>query len=54
MKYRGYLIEQDLTGYAPKSMEYSYFSGDGETYCGSGETLEDCKRQINELLEDAD
>ena len=54
MKYRGYLIEQDLTGYAPKSMFYIFFSHDGEKYCGSGESTEDCKRQIDEILEDAD
>ena len=53
MKYKGYLIEQDMTGYAPKNMQYSYFL-DEETYSGSGETLEDCKKQIYELLEDAD
>lgn len=53
MKYRGYLIEQDMTGYAPKNMQYHCFL-DEETYSGSGETLEDCKRQIDEILEDAD
>lgn len=49
MEYRGYLIEQDKTGYAPKDMQYHYFSADGETYLGSGESLEYCKRQIDEL-----
>lgn len=52
MEYKGYLIEQDMTGYAPKSMEYSYFLGH-EFYYGSGETIEDCKKQIDEILEDA-
>ena len=28
---------------------YSFFNDDGETYLGSGESIEDCKRQIDEL-----
>lgn len=31
-------------------MQFSYFLSDGETYEGSGESLEDCKKQIDELL----
>lgn len=49
MEYKGYLIEEDKTGYAPKEMQFSFFLDDGEKYCGSGESIEDCKQQIDEL-----
>ena len=47
--YKGYRIEIDRTGYASKEDMYSFFNDDGETYLGSGESIEDCKRQIDEL-----
>lgn len=54
MEYRGYLIEQDKTGFAPKKCSYHIYSHNGENYCGSGESIEDCKQQIDEILENAD
>ena len=47
--YKGYRIEIDRTGYAFKDDMYSFFNDDGETYFGSGESIEDCKKQIDEL-----
>jgi len=48
-EYRGYIISQDITGYAPKDSQFAFFLDDGELYCGSGESIEDCKQQIDEL-----
>ena len=53
MLYKGYLIEEDLTGYAPKHLRFNFFDYDGETHFGSGESLEDCQKQIDELENDA-
>lgn len=47
--YKDYLIDEDKTGYAPKEMRFSFFLDDGEKYCGSGKSIEDCKQQIDEL-----
>ena len=47
--YKGYRIEIDRTGYASKEDMYSFFNDDGENYFGSGESIEDCKQQIDEL-----
>ena len=47
--YKNYLIAIDMTGYASKQDLYSFFLDDGELYCGSGESIEDCKKQIDEL-----
>ena len=47
--YKGYTFEEDKTGYAPKEMLFSFFLDDGEKYCGSGKSIEDCKQQIDEL-----
>lgn len=52
MEYKGYLIEEDKTGYAPKHLRFSYFSDDGEKYWGMEETIEDCQKQIDELIID--
>lgn len=49
MKYKGYLIEEDYSGYAPKHLKFSFFNDDGETCFGSGKSIEDCKKQIDEL-----
>jgi len=48
-EYRGYIISQDITGYAPKDSQFAFFLDDGELYCGRGESIEDCKKQIDEL-----
>jgi len=48
-EYRGYIISQDITGYAPKDSQFAFFLDDGELYCGRGESIEDCKQQIDEL-----
>jgi hypothetical protein len=50
MKYKRYLIEEDPTGYAPKNFRFSFYLDDGEKYWGSGESIEDCKKQIDELI----
>ena len=50
MKYRNYLISEDLTGYAPFNLRFTFCIDDGEVYKGSGSSIGDCKRQIDELL----
>lgn len=50
MEYLGYKIGQDMTGYAPKDMRFHFSFDDGETVLGHGESVEDCKEQIDELL----
>ena len=49
-EYRGYVIAIDTTGYAPKNMRFSFFLDDGELYVGSGESMEDCKQQIDTII----
>lgn len=48
MNYKNYTIEPDNTGYAPKNMTFGIFKE--EEYIGSGETVEECKKLINENL----
>lgn len=50
IKYNGYTIEPDKTGYAPKDSTYFFFKECDEKATGFGETIEDCKTQINELI----
>ena len=49
MKYKEYNIEPDLTGYAPKDSTYHFYI-DSEKVDGYGESIEDCKNQIDELI----
>jgi modification methylase len=49
MEYNGYLIEINKTGHGTKHDLYNFFL-DGEIYSGSGESIDDCKTQINEIL----
>ena len=48
MNYKNYTIEPDNTGYAPKSMTFGIFKE--EEYIGSGETVEECKKLIDENI----
>lgn len=50
MKYKGFLIEKDSTGYAPKHLRYSFFIDDGETFIGNRKSIKDCKQQINKII----
>mgnify|MGYP003650975322 CR=1 FL=1 len=50
--YRDYEIHQDCTGLAPKWGQFSFYMVDDEVYQGSGESIEDCKAQIDELILD--
>ncbi len=47
--YKGYSIEEDKTGYAPKHLRFHFFAEDDEYAKGAGESIEDCKKQIDEL-----
>ena len=47
--YKDYLIEPDKTGYAPKDSKYFFFKECDEKATGFGESIEDCKKQIDEL-----
>ena len=48
MNYKNYTIEADNTGYAPKNMTFLIFNE--EEYIGSGETIEECKKLIDENI----
>lgn len=48
--YKGYTFEEDKTGYAPKHLRFHFFAIDDEYVKGAGESIEDCKRQIDELI----
>lgn len=50
MIYKGYLIEEDSTGYAPKHLRFNFFDYDGETFLGNGESLEECKKEIDSMI----
>jgi hypothetical protein len=45
MEYKGYLIEPNNTGY----VNYDFYKPESELIEGNGETLEDCKTQIDNL-----
>lgn len=48
IEYRGYLITQNTTGY----VGYDFYLVDAEVVKGNGKTIDDCKVQIDEILED--
>ena len=48
MNYKNYTIEADNTGYAPKKMTFLIFNE--EEYIGSGETIEECEKLIDENI----
>ena len=48
MKYKNYTIEPDNSRYAPKSMMFGIFKE--EEYIGSGGTVEECKKLIDENI----
>ena len=50
MKYNGYTIELDKTGYAHKDSTYFFFKECDEKATGFGESIEDCQKQIDELI----
>ena len=37
---------------APKDSQFAFFLDDGELYCGRGESIEDCKKQIDFIIEE--
>ena len=47
--YKDYFIEIDKTGYATKVSQYLFFKECDEIATGFGESIEDCKTQIDEL-----
>lgn len=47
IEYKGYLIDLNYTGY----VNYDFWQPEAETFTGHGETVEDCKAQIDELIE---
>jgi len=44
--YKGYRIEPNNTGW----VNYDFFKPDDELMSGNGKTIEDCKEQIDELV----
>lgn len=51
--YKDYFIEIEKTGYAPKDSQYLFFKECDEIATGFGESIEDCKIQIDEINEDS-
>jgi len=49
MYYKGYSIERDKSGWAPKSLVYGFTIFEDDLMIGWGETIEECKRQIDKL-----
>ena len=50
MNYKGYPIEQDITGWAPKSMRFEIFFD--EEYIDSAESVEEAKKLIDLIIEE--
>jgi len=50
MKYKGYTISEDMTGFAPKHSRFSFFLEDGEKLIGNGYSIADCKNQIDGII----
>ena len=46
MKYKGYQIEENLTGY----VRYDFYIKGDELIAGNGITIVDCKEQIDEII----
>ena len=44
--YKGYRIEPNKTGY----VNYDFYKPDDELISGNGQTIEDCKKQIDEII----
>lgn len=44
--YKGYIIEPNNTGY----VNFDFYNPDDELISGDGETIDDCKEQIDELV----
>ena len=49
MYYKGYSIEQDKSGFAPIDSTYTFRLLEEDLIIGYGESIEDCKKQIDEL-----
>lgn len=47
-EYKGYIICPNNTGY----VNYEFYKIDCERIAGHGATIQDCKEQIDELLEE--
>jgi hypothetical protein len=48
--YKGFWFEFDKSGFAPKNSKVHFFSEDEDFAIGSGESIEDCKKQIDEKI----
>jgi hypothetical protein len=52
MKYRGYEINQDSSGFAPKHSQFYYTEEDEEEIIGYAESVDECKKEIDELIKE--
>ena len=52
MKYIGYEINQDSSGFAPKELIFYYTEEDEEEIIGYAESVDECKKEIDELIEE--
>jgi hypothetical protein len=48
--YKGYWFEFDKSGFAPNNSKVHFFSEEEDFAIGSGESIEDCKKQIDEII----
>jgi len=48
--YKGYWFQFDKSGFAPKNSKVHFFSEEQDFAVGSGESIEDCKKQIDEII----
>jgi len=47
MDYKGYKIEPNKTGW----VKFDFFKPEDELISGNGDSIEDCKNQIDELID---
>ena len=50
MDYRGFKIDYDISGYAPKNMVYFFYEEGADMVAGFGKNSDDCKKQIDEII----
>jgi hypothetical protein len=48
--YKGYWFGFDKSGFAPNNSKVNFFSEEEDFAIGSGESIEDCKKQIDEII----
>ena len=52
MKYKGYEISQDSSNFAPQELIFYYTEEDEEEIIGYAESVDECKKEIDELIKE--